>query len=150
MTWQPLPSKTPIKKETSDVCQAAKSATKVVAKGATKAAAKAWVATQKMARLKKDQDILTEYCGTVRDMEISKVYGVIMQKLPFWKLIRMMAQEVRTDLRFQSAALVAFQETVEAYVVGFFKDTNLCVIQTKHVTILPKDVQLAFGIHGEW
>ena len=35
------------------------------------------------------------------------------------------------------------QEAAEAYLVGLFKDSNLCAIHAKRVTIMPKDVQLA-------
>ena len=38
---------------------------------------------------------------------------------------------------------------VEAYLVGLFKDTNLCAICAKRVAIMPKDIQLARWIHGE-
>ena len=53
------------------------------------------------------------------------------------------------DLRFQSSAIMALQEAGEAYLLGLFEDLNLCAIHTKHVTIIPKDIQLAHWIHGE-
>jgi len=49
----------------------------------------------------------------------------------------------------QSTAVLALQEASEAYLVGLFKDTNLCAIHGKHVTIMPKDMQLAQLIRGE-
>ena len=55
----------------------------------------------------------------------------------------------KTDLRFQSAAVLALQEAAEAYLVGLFEDTNLCAIHAKRVTIMPKDIQLARRIRGE-
>ena len=39
------------------------------------------------------------------------------------------AQDVKTDLRFQSSAVMALQEASEAYLVGLFEDTNLCAIR---------------------
>jgi histone H3 len=39
-------------------------------------------------------------------------------------------------------AVLALQEASEAYLVGMFKDTNLCAMHAKHVTIMPKDMQL--------
>ncbi|GLD47575.1 uncharacterized protein AKAME5_002719200 [Lates japonicus] len=53
------------------------------------------------------------------------------------------AQDFKTDLRFQSSAVMALQEASEAYLVGLFEDTNLCAIHAKRVTIMPKDIQLA-------
>ncbi|TKC41344.1 hypothetical protein EI555_016166 [Monodon monoceros] len=59
------------------------------------------------------------------------------------------AQDFKTDLRFQSAAIGALQEASEAYLVGLFEDTNLCAIHTKRVTIMPRDIQLVRRLQGE-
>ncbi|ELR45778.1 Histone H3.2 [Bos mutus] len=69
--------------------------------------------------------------------------------LPFQRLVREIAQDFKTDLRFQSSAVMALQEASEAYLVGLFEDTNLCAIHAKRVTIMPKDIQLARRIRGE-
>jgi histone H3 len=53
------------------------------------------------------------------------------------------------DLRFQSTAVLALQEASEAYLVGVFKDTNLCTMHAKCVTIMHKDMQLAHHIRAE-
>jgi histone H3 len=63
--------------------------------------------------------------------------------------VREIASEYKTDLRFQSSAVLALQEATEAYLVGLFEDTNLCAIHAKRVTIMPKDMQLARRIRGE-
>ncbi|XP_029640576.1 histone H3.3-like [Octopus sinensis] len=70
-------------------------------------------------------------------------------KIPFQRLVREIAQDFKTDLRFQSSAVMALQEASEAYLVGLFEDTNLCAIHAKRVTIMPKDIQLARRIRGE-
>ena len=57
--------------------------------------------------------------------------------------------EFKSDLRFQSSAVLALQEACEAYLVELFEDTNLCAIHAKRVTIMPKDMQLARRIRGE-
>uniref|UniRef100_A0A8C9J1K6 Core Histone H2A/H2B/H3 domain-containing protein n=1 Tax=Panthera tigris altaica TaxID=74533 RepID=A0A8C9J1K6_PANTA len=72
-----------------------------------------------------------------------------IRKLPFQRLVREIAQDFKTDLRFQSSAVMALQEACEAYLVGLFEDTNLCAIHAKRVTIMPKDIQLARRIRGE-
>ena len=61
-------------------------------------------------------------------------------------LVREVAQDFKTDLRFQQEAIAALQEASEANLVGLFEDTNLCAIHAKHVTIMPKDIQLAHRI----
>ena len=65
------------------------------------------------------------------------------------RLIREIAQDFKTDLRFQASAIGALHEVFKAYLVGLFEDTNLCCIHTKRVTIMPKDMQLAGRIRGE-
>ena len=39
--------------------------------------------------------------------------------------------------------------SMQAYIVGVFEDTNLCAIHAKRVTIMPKDMDLARRIRGE-
>lgn len=56
---------------------------------------------------------------------------------------------IKSDLRFQSAAIGGIQEAAEAYLVGLFEDTNLCAIHAKRVTIMPRDIRLARRIRGE-
>ena len=90
--------------------------------------------------------------GTVALREIrryQKSTELLIRKLPFQRLVREIAQDFKTDLRFQSSAVVALQEASEAYLVGLFEDTNLCAIHAKRVTIMPKDIQLARRIRGE-
>ena len=89
--------------------------------------------------------------GTVALREIRKYQKsteLLIRKLPFQRLVREIAQDFKTDLRFQSSAILA-QEASEAYLVGLFEDTNLCAIHAKRVTIMPKDIQLARRIRGE-
>ncbi|KAK3506519.1 hypothetical protein QTP70_005365 [Hemibagrus guttatus] len=84
--------------------------------------------------------------STVALREISryqKSTELLIRKLPFQRLVREIAQDFKTDLRFQSSAVMALQEASEAYLVGLFEDTNLCAIHAKRVTIMPKDIQLA-------
>ena len=91
--------------------------------------------------------------GTVALREIcryQKTTDILICKLPFQRLVREIAQDhVKSGLRFQSTALLAIQEALEAYLVGIFEDTNLCAIHARRVTIMPKDIQLARRIRGE-
>uniref|UniRef100_A0A8C7KRM0 Histone H3 n=1 Tax=Oncorhynchus kisutch TaxID=8019 RepID=A0A8C7KRM0_ONCKI len=59
--------------------------------------------------------------GTVALREIrryQKSTELLIRKLPFQRLVREIAQDFKTDLRFQSAAIGALQEASEAYLVG--------------------------------
>ena len=90
--------------------------------------------------------------GTVALREIrryQKSTELLIRKLPFQRLVREIAQDFKTDLRFQSAAIMALQESAEAYLVGLFEDSNLCAIHAKRVTIMPKDIQLARRIRSK-
>jgi histone H3 len=90
--------------------------------------------------------------GTVALREIrryQKSTELLIRKLPFQRLAREIAQDFKTDLRFQGSAVLALQEATEAYLVGLFEDTNLASIHAKRVTIQPKDIQLARRIRGE-
>ena len=68
---------------------------------------------------------------------------------PFQRLVREIAQDMASDLRFQSTALLALQEAAESYLVGLFEDTLLCAVHAKRVTIMPKDIQIARRLRGE-
>lgn len=82
--------------------------------------------------------LLTTCSGTVALREIrryQKSTELLIRKLPFQRLVREIAQDFKSDLRFQSSAIGALQESVEAYLVSLFEDTNLCAIHAKRVTI---------------
>ena len=90
--------------------------------------------------------------GSVALREIrryQKSTDLLIRKLPFQRLVREIAQGFKTDLRFQSTAILALQEVSEAYLVTLFEDANLCAIHAKRITIMPKDIRLACRIRRE-
>merc|ERR1712000_179378 len=90
--------------------------------------------------------------GTVALREIrryQKSTELLIRKLPFQRLVIEIAQDFKAELRFQSSAIGALQESVEAYLVSLFEDTNLCAVHAKRVTIQAKDIQLARRLRGE-
>ena len=90
--------------------------------------------------------------GTVALREIrryQKSTDLLIRKLPFQRLVREIAQDFKSDLKFQASSILALQESSEAYLVGLFEDTNLCAIHGKRVTIMPKDIQLARRVRHE-
>ena len=65
--------------------------------------------------------------GTVALKDIRHYQGstaLLIRKLPFQRVVREIAQDFKTDLRFQSAAVLCLQEAVEAYLVRLFDDAN--------------------------
>ena len=90
--------------------------------------------------------------GTVALWEIQryqKSTELLIRKMPFQRLVREIAQDFKSYLRFQSGAILALQEASEAYLVGLFEDSKLCAIHAKRVTIMTMDIQLAQRIRGE-
>ena len=90
--------------------------------------------------------------GTVALREIrryQKSSDLLIPKLPFQRTVREIAQDYKSDLRFQGSTVMALHEAAEAYLVGLFEDTGLAAIHGKRVTIMPKDIQLARRIRGE-
>ena len=90
--------------------------------------------------------------GTAAPKDIrhfQKTTALLIRRLPFQRLVREIAQDFKTDLQFQSVAILCLQEAAEAYLVGLFEDANLCTIHAKRVTIIPKDILLARRIRGE-
>jgi histone H3 len=93
--------------------------------------------------------------GTVALREIrtyQRNTDLLLRKLPFQRLCRFVAQELRKGqdhLRFQGTAIMALQQASEAYLVGVFEDTNLLALHANRVTIMVKDMKLAQRIRGE-
>ncbi|RWS10030.1 histone H3.3C-like protein, partial [Dinothrombium tinctorium] len=50
------------------------------------------------------------------------------------------------NFKFQTAALLALQESAEAYIFNLYENANLCAIHADRVTITPKDLSLALKI----
>jgi histone H3 len=73
---------------------------------------------------------------------------LLIRKLPFQRVVREVSFHINKTIRFQSSAILALQESAEAYLVGLFEDTNACAIHAKRTTIMIKDMQLARRIRG--
>ncbi|MFM7088406.1 MAG: hypothetical protein ACKOW9_02660 [Candidatus Paceibacterota bacterium] len=90
--------------------------------------------------------------GTVALREIrtyQKSTELLLRKLPFSRLVREIAHDIKSDMRFQASAILALQEAAESYLVGLMEETQMCAIHAKRVTILPRDMQLARRIRGK-
>ena len=102
--------------------------------------------------LSKKKKLVRYRPGTVALRQIRKYQKSTERLIPFaafQRLVREIAQERRSELRFQMSAILALQEAGESYLVGLFQDTLLIAIHRKCVTIAPKDMALARRIRGE-
>lgn len=80
-------------------------------------------------RLVSFSDRSSEHSANRRSITVAAVANVMCAQ------VREIAQDFKSDLRFQSSAIGALQESVESYLVSLFEDTNLCAIHAKRVTI---------------
>ena len=90
--------------------------------------------------------------GTVALREIKKYQkstDLLLPRAPFQKLVRSICQDIDSDIRFQAQALLALQESAEAYLTGVFEDANLCSIHARRVTLMKQDMLLARRIRGD-
>ena len=99
--------------------------------------------------------------GAIRHFQ--KCTELLIHKLPFTRLVRELTEDYlksqprvkahfekgRGYIRYQLDAIGALQEVAEAYLIGLFKDTNLCAIHARRVTIMPKDMLLVQRVRGE-
>ena len=88
-------------------------------------------------------------CALREIRKYQKSTDLLIRKLPFQRLVREIAGNIRQDLRFQSSAILALQEAAEAFLISLFEDTNLCAIHAKRVTIMCQDIRLARRIRGD-
>ncbi len=90
--------------------------------------------------------------GTVALREIrryQKSTDLLIRRAPFARLVRDIAQDLKTGLRWTKNAIEALHHASEAYLVGLLEDTNLLAVHAKRVTIRPVDMSLARRIRGE-
>ena len=90
--------------------------------------------------------------GTVSLREIrryQKSTELLMQKLPFQRLVRELAGTFKEDLRFQASAIEALQHCGEAYLVELLEDSNLLSLHAKRVTVNDTDMKLARRLRRE-
>lgn len=75
--------------------------------------------------------------------------GVLIPRKPFERVVREVVDGHFSGYRIQESAFLTLQQASEAYLVDLFADSNLCAIDAKRVTIMPKDMKLALRIRGE-
>ena len=71
-----------------------------------------------------------------------KSVSLLIPLLSFQRLIKEVAQDFQMELHFQSGAILAIQEAVEAFLVQLFESVNLCAIHRGRQMIAPKDFYL--------
>ena len=75
---------------------------------------------------------------------------LLIRRVPFQRLVREIVQKRGEGLKLQSSTVLALQEAGEAFTVELMEQANLCTIHAKQVTIMPRDIQLAHRIRGDF
>lgn len=86
--------------------------------------------------------------GAVALKEIRKYQkssDLLIKKLPFQRLVKHLSS-FEESFRFQSSAMVIFQEAAENFLVGLLEDAYRCAVHAKRVTLFPKDIVLIYKI----
>ena len=52
-------------------------------------------------------------------------------------------------MKIQAMAIMTLHEVAEAYLVRLLGDGHICAIHAKHITFMPKDIQLVRWIQGQ-
>ena len=68
---------------------------------------------------------------------------LLIQCLPFQRVVCEIFQERWANLRFQGMAVKALQEAGEAFLIGLLEQANLYAIHAKRITMMLKNIQLA-------
>ena len=103
-----------------------------------------------MKKIQKQRKIQSEMQGLKEIQKYQKGADLLIQRLPFQRLVRKIVQRRREGLKLQSSAVLALQEVGEAFLVGLLEQANICAIHAKQVTTMPKDIQLAQRIRGDF
>lgn len=88
-------------------------------------------------------------CALREIRRYQKTTDLLIRKLPFQRLVREIAQNFQADLRFQSDAILALQESSEAYLTRLFEDAYMCSLHSKHLTLRVQDLRLARRLRGD-
>ena len=101
-------------------------------------------------KLEKQRKVQREMKALKEIQKYQKGADLLIRRVPFQRLVREIVQKRREGLKLQSLAVLALQEASEAFLVGLMEQANLCAIHAKRVTIMPRDIQLAHRIWGDF
>ena len=73
-----------------------------------------------------------------------KSSDLLIRRRPFQRLVRALVGS--NEIRFQSAALLIFQEALENFATGLLEDSYRCAVHAKRVTLMPRDILLIYKL----
>lgn len=87
--------------------------------------------------------------GTVAARKVKKLQktdGLLLQKAPFKRMLRRIAEELSSNTKFAKGFSSNFQASIENQMVRLFSLANTLTKHARRKTVEPTDVQLAFNI----
>ena len=75
--------------------------------------------------------------------KLQKTTTQLISKLPFERLVREIAQDRISDVRFQAGAIQVLQHTAKEMIVELFEEAQRAGLHAKCVTIMPEDIKPA-------
>ena len=75
--------------------------------------------------------------------QFQKSTELLMPKMASLQVAHEMLQRESLTSQIQASAVLGLHEAAKGYLICLMEDTSLCMIHSKCVTILPKDMQLA-------
>ena len=86
----------------------------------------------------------------IRYFQHTQATMLLIQKLPFSRVMCEIAQDCKMDLRFTATAVLALHDATEYFLVEVIEKANLAAIHHKRITIAPKDMYLVRTITHMW
>ena len=83
---------------------------------------------------------------TDRNFQSTQATMLLIRKLTFARLVREIAQDYKTDLRFTATAILALHHASEYFLAEVIEKTNLAALHHKRIMISPKDMHLVKAI----
>jgi histone H3 len=74
--------------------------------------------------------------------QLQKKTNLLLRRAPFYRLVREITNDYKSDVKFQRSALEALQHAAEGYLVRLFESAFRCAIHCKRVTVNEKDIRL--------
>ena len=75
--------------------------------------------------------------------KFQKTTTLLICSLLFQRLAREIAQDRKSDVRFQAGAIEALQHTAEDMLVELFEEAQRAAVHAKSITIMAKDIELS-------
>ncbi|OTF72073.1 histone H3-like protein [Euroglyphus maynei] len=119
-----------------------------------KAWRKCFTPRKSMTPKKRNSDSIRKRRNKNRAIQEIKFYqkttGLLIQKLPFMRLVKNVLDELRPGIGYhwKATALMALQEMAENYLISLFEDSNIVASNSKRVTIKVQDMEVVRRIRG--